>query len=411
MELMKKNGFKQTEAGLIPEDWEVVELGDIGEFKNGINKSKEDFGFGFPFVNLMDVFGKPKILGIEKFDLINSNKYERNLYNLVEGDVLFIRSSVKPAGVGLTSVIKNELVNTVFSGFLIRFREKIGLNIEYKKHCFFNERFRNELISNSSVSANTNINQDALKKLKLIVPPLIEQKAIATALSDVDEMISNLDKLITKKKAIKQGAMQKLLKPKENWQTKTTKDLCDKLWIGLVTTMTSNYVKYGVPLVRNSDIKENRFRTDLINLEQEFANTHKSRAFQVDDVITVHTGDVGTSAVVPQWLNGAHGFATINSRLKRNIISPWYYSYYLNSPLLKNQLNEVITGDGRSNLNLYDFVNLKVSFPSLEEQNLIVNILFDIDKEIENLDAKKNKYLNIKQGMMQELLTGKTRLV
>jgi type I restriction enzyme S subunit len=175
--------------------------------------------------------------------------------------------------------------------------------------------------------------------------------------------------------------------------------------------MTSNYVKQGVPLVRNSDIKVNRFKTDLINLEENFANIHKSRAFQEEDVATVHTGDVGTSAVVPKWLDGAHGFATINSRLKRNIISPWYYSYYLNSPLLKNQLKEVITGDGRSNLNLYDFVNLKISFPTLIEQNTIVEILTTMDIEIEELVNKKSKYFLLKQGMMQELLTGKTRLI
>ena len=131
-----KEGYKQTELGLVPEDWEIVQLGEIGYFKNGINKSKEDFGFGFPFVNLMDVFGKPKIYGNEEFDLINSNEAERNLYNLKKGDIIFIRSSVKPSGVGLTSVVNIDLVKTVFSGFLIRYRENIGIHNEYKRYCF-----------------------------------------------------------------------------------------------------------------------------------------------------------------------------------------------------------------------------------------------------------------------------------
>ncbi len=193
------------------EGWIEVELGSIGNFKNGINKSKEDFGFGFPFVNLMDVFGKPMIKGTEVFDLINSNDVERNLYNLKKGDVLFIRSSVKPSGVGLTSVVLNDLQNMVFSGFLIRFRENIGLDIEFKKHCFFNEKFRNELIANSSVSANTNINQDALRKLKLNVPPIAEQTRIAEILSDMDNEIEQLQQKQSKYKLAKQGMTQQLL--------------------------------------------------------------------------------------------------------------------------------------------------------------------------------------------------------
>lgn len=118
-----KTGYKMTEVGLIPSDWEMKELGEIGTFKNGINKSSEDFGFGFPFVNLLDVFGKSSISENESFGLINSNEIERKLYDLKKGDVLFIRSSVKPSGVGLTCVIENNLPDIVFSGFIIRYRD------------------------------------------------------------------------------------------------------------------------------------------------------------------------------------------------------------------------------------------------------------------------------------------------
>lgn len=141
-----KKGYKQTEVGVIPEDWEVKEFGEIGTFKNGINKSSEEFGYGHPFVNLLDVFGKSSISGNETFGLLNSNETERKLYDLRKGDVLFIRSSVKPTGVGLTCVIENDLPNVVFSGFIIRFRDNDFLSVGYKKHCFYDERFRNTLI-------------------------------------------------------------------------------------------------------------------------------------------------------------------------------------------------------------------------------------------------------------------------
>lgn len=192
---------------------------------------------------------------------------------------------------------------------------------------------------------------------------------------------------------------------RDNWSVKTTNELCEKLWIGLVTTMTKNYVDKGVYLVRNSDIKENKFKTDLIQLETSFAEANSHRSFKVNDVATVHTGDVGTSAVVPEWLEGGHGFATINSRLKVEEILPLYYSYFLNSRFFKSQVYGVITGDGRSNLNLYDFVNLKVYSPPLPQQRKIAKILSTCDTVIAKTEEAIAKYQAIKQGMMHDLFT------
>lgn len=193
-------------------EWVTKTLGEIGDFKNGINKGKEDFGFGYPFVNLMDVFGASDLSNPSVFGLINSNEIEKKVYNLKKGDVLFIRSSVKPEGVGLTAVIKNDLMNTVYSGFLIRFRDNGFLDLNFKKYCFSEERFRNKIISSSTVSANTNINQDSLKNIEISIPPSVpEQKAIAEILSDMDNEITALETKRDKYKTIKQGMMQELL--------------------------------------------------------------------------------------------------------------------------------------------------------------------------------------------------------
>ncbi|MEI7726515.1 MAG: restriction endonuclease subunit S [Bacteroidota bacterium] len=211
----KKRAIKQGAMQKLlksKEGWVTKTLGEIGVLKNGINKASEDFGFGYPFVNLLDVFGETKISTNEYLGLINSNVSERKMYNLIKGDVLFIRSSVKPEGVGLTCVIDRDLENTGFSGFIIRFRDFGILSDEFKEYCFYSYDFRNSLIASSSVSANTNINQESLKKLSICYPESkSEQTHIASIISDMDTEITIMAQKLVKCKMLKQGMMQELL--------------------------------------------------------------------------------------------------------------------------------------------------------------------------------------------------------
>ncbi len=207
-----KPGYKKTDVGMIPDDWNIKQLSDLGEFKNGINKASDAFGHGSPFVNLMDVFGVSGIASSESLGLVETNSTEQNTYELRKGDVIFIRSSVKPSGVGLTAVVEKYLPNTVYSGFLIRFRDNDTLNCGYKRHCFYEAGFRRRLIGQSSVSANTNINQDNLKQLLIAIPPTqTEQSAIAALLTVMDAEIAELETQLSKTRTLKQGMMHKLL--------------------------------------------------------------------------------------------------------------------------------------------------------------------------------------------------------
>lgn len=204
--------YKQTELGEIPEDWDVKALGEVGKLKNGINKQSGDFGHGSPFVNLMDVFGVIAINSVSCLGLINSNDLEKHTYDLKTGDVIFIRSSVKPSGVGLTTVIETDLPGTVYSGFLIRFRDNGFFNRDFKKYCFHEEGFRSRIIAASTVSANTNINQDSLKAIVLCFPKdKSEQFEISKVLCSMDIEIELLLNRLEKTKLIKQGMMQELL--------------------------------------------------------------------------------------------------------------------------------------------------------------------------------------------------------
>ena len=190
-------------------EWEEKLLSEIGTFKNGLNKDKESFGFGFPFVNLMDVFGK-KVVETKNLGLVDASDKDLDNYNLKKGDVLFIRSSVKAEGVGQTALVTEDLENVVYSGFLIRFRDRHGLDLGFKKYCFMNNSFRLKLLAKSTTSANTNINQESLSELSIKLPCLEEQTKIANFLSAIDQKIEVVSQQIEQAKQWKKGLLQQM---------------------------------------------------------------------------------------------------------------------------------------------------------------------------------------------------------
>jgi len=203
-------GIKETPYGPIPENWELRCLKDLGEFKNGINKGNEDFGFGYPFVNLLDLFGFKELYN-KDFGLVNVNENELKQFDVRKGDVMFIRSSVKPSGVGLTTIIQEDLKETVYSGFIIRFRPfSAELSHIFKKYCFYEDRFRCSLIKRSTVSANTNINQESLNKLLIPVPPIEEQKEFNRVMSECENVYKNTESKISASQFLQKSLINQL---------------------------------------------------------------------------------------------------------------------------------------------------------------------------------------------------------
>lgn len=309
-----------------------------------------------------------------------------------------------------------------------------SFNTEFLYYLLSSDDIQRQYKSLAAGSTVLNLNKDIVSDVKVTYPiDLEEQKHISDILSTCDTVIQNTQKTIEKYKAIKQGMMQDLFTrgltkdgklrpsyeeapehykqselgmiPKE-WEVKTTNELAKRLWIGLVTTMTSHYVEKGVPLIRNSDISENKIDDVEIFLDYDFANLNASREVHKGDVVTVHTGEIGTSAVIDDKYDGAHGFATINTTVNKSIISEDYYCRYMNSNAFKRQAFRAITGDGRQNLNIYDFVNLLIPYPiDKDEQIAIAKRLSSIDSTIQKEEAILAKYKNIKTGLMARLLT------
>lgn len=190
----------------------------------------------------------------------------------------------------------------------------------------------------------------------------------------------------------------------EDWEQRKLIDTA-KTFIGLVTTMTENYRDSGTLLIRNSDIKEGQFvfSEKPIHLDEEFAEKNKTRRLQIGDVVTVHTGDIGTSAVIQEKEAGAIGFATINTRTDKRILNPYFLSTYFNTEKHKYYANSVSTGDGRSNYNIKDFNKLVISIPTLDEQEKISVLINNINTIITLHQRKLEKLKLAKKALLQKL--------
>lgn len=193
--------------------------------------------------------------------------------------------------------------------------------------------------------------------------------------------------------------MEKSRKPKirfkgftDDWEQRKVTEL-GMIYIGLVTTMTKHYTDNGVLLIRNSDIKDGRFEfgDNPIYLEKSFAKENETRMHQLGDVITVHTGDVGTSAVITKNEENSIGFATIVTRPNRAIIYPYFLCTFLNTEKHKKWAVAISTGDGRTNYNLGDYFGLVIPVPSIKEQKEIalfferINNLITLHQRVKSL--------------------------
>lgn len=396
----------------VPDGWNLLKLSRLGFFKNGINKDKECFGYGKPFINLMNIFGKNEV-GNNKFDLVNSTENELKQFNLKKGDVLFVRSSVKPEGVGLTSLVTCDLEDTIYSGFLIRFRSNDKyLFFEFKKHCFFAFYFRKELLKKSTISANTNINQDSLKKLSLLLPPLPEQKKIAEILSTWDRAIETLDNLIDAKTRLKKALMQQLLTGKKRFKDNKNKDYPEwqivKLKKLLIALNEKSKVNNEWPVLTSSNkglmLQEEYFGDNRLterenigfNVVPENYITYRSRSDNRN--FTFNLNSLGFKGIISTYYPV---FTTITADSKF-IVMYLNYNQYL--------IGKYSIGTSQTVLSFNELCKIKLLMPSLPEQEKISKVLSTLDEEIDLSKNQLDKFKAQKKGLMQKLLTGKIRV-
>jgi type I restriction enzyme S subunit len=258
--------------------------------------------------------------------------------------------------------------------------------------------------------------------VQIIVPPLPEQRTIAVTLSDVDALLTALDALMAKKRLIKQGVMQELLTRNRRlpgcggeWETINMAEHSTlKARIGWQGLTTAEYLTTGeYRLITGTDFIYGKVDWEKCHfVEKNRYDQDKNIQVRVDDVLITKDGTIGKVA----YIDHLPSEATLNSgvfviRPKNNKYHSRYFYYVLNSRIFDDFLRQLQAGSTINHLYQKDFVNFNFPAPEYEEQRAIAEILGDMETEITVLEARREKTRLLKQGMMQELLTGRIRLI
>lgn len=368
--------------------------------------TKQEFvKYGIPVVAVREI-REGYIQIFDETPCVSMETYNRlSKYNLATNDLVFARKG----NVERSALIP--LTKTKYflgsDGICLRVITK-NLLPQYLFYAIQSNTVRSFLIQNAYGTTMAGLNEKILSAIPLFLPVDIdEQSAIAETFSDIDRLISSLQKLIEKKKAIKQGTMQELLTGKKRLPGFSGKRKRKKL---------GNYIKFEVGFP---------FKSQYFNSQHIGLRLIKNRDLKSDDQVYYTTEDVSSEYIVNNGdvlvgMDGdftpciwRKGVALLNQRVGRigAFGMDLLFSYYL----LQQPLQELQIGTGATtvkHLSHFDVEELELTFPEeIKEQQAIAQVLSDMDNDIEQLEKKLAKYQQIKQGMMQELLTGRIRLV
>ena len=428
---MRETKFKQTEIGMIPCDWEVKKLGDLGEpcmCKRILKQQTSSVG-DIPFYKIGTFGGEPDAY-------ISRSVFEefKAKYNYPKKGTLLLSAA---GTIGRVVVFDGKDSYFQDSNIVwIDNDEKIVLN-DFLYYCYSQMKWTTE--NGGTVSRLYNEN---LKSASFAAPKSIEeQKRIAQALSDVDAVISTTEKLIAKKKALKQGAMQQLLTGKvrlgkfgaksqnnfkmtelgpipQDWEVKNILEILIQSKDGLKIGPFGSQLKKEY-LLSQGDYKvfgQENIYTGNFDYCYRFLTKHHFKNLQScelkeGDFVISTMGTIGKCDVVPSNAGiGIMDSHLVRLRLSKNVDKK-YFKYYFQSSFIQNQIKSLSVGGIMDGLSTSIIKKLNVVLLPKEEQTAIATVLSDMDTEIATLETKLAKYRHLKTGMMQQLLTGKVRLV
>lgn len=401
-----QQGYKQTEVGVIPEDWNLMSSGEFIEVLT-------DFTANGSFASLAEnvtYLDYPDYARLVRLTDIRTNFKNQGIYvskdsydflaksSLLGGELLLANVG---AYAGYSFLFQKNFQEYATLGpnmFLIKANKNI-LREEYVPLVFGYGSVFKQLIDAAACSAQPKINKDNVRKSVAIIPPLDEQEHIVEALSDVDSMISTLEKLIAKKKAIKQGAMQELL-------------TCQKRLPGFsgewrtINLGEISKIKTGD---KNNEQKSEDGKYPFFVRSQQVERIN-SYSFDGEAILIPGEGNIGQ---IFHYINGKFDWHQRVYKISDfpNFVCGKYVYYQMKFTFGEHALKNTVKATVDS-LRLPTFESFEVLIPpTVEEQVGIATVLSDMGNEIETLEQKLAKTRQIKHGMMQQLLTGKIRFV
>ncbi len=405
-----KPGYKQTEVGVIPEDWDIVALDEIGIFSKGQGIKKDEASSGdIPCVRYGELYTHHNDI-IHVFNSFISERVSKSSKKLTKGDILFAGSGETKGEIGKCAAYIGER-NAFAGGDIVILNPQKG-DSTFLGYLLNTPSVIKQKASKGQGDAIVHISAKALSSIQIPFPSLSEQRVIAAALSDVDALVKNLDKLIFKKRNIKQATVQQLLTGKtrlpgfeQEWEDRFVIELGEVVTGGTPRTDIAEYWGDEYPWITPTDICSGRdiYKSDR-GLTQKGLDT--IRFLPANSVLVTCIASIGKNCILKT--PGA-----CNQQINAIIPNKEHcgeFIYYI----MEKGKQYLLANAGITATNIVskkNFSELIFKIPFFSEQTAIAEVLSDIDAEIEVLEKKRSKTRLLKQGMMQELLTGKTRLI
>lgn len=411
-------GYKQTEVGVIPKEWHVVPLGNLVHITSG--ESPRLFRFtpdGVPY------FKVEQLSNAEKHLHSSSTPYHfQEGKTVASGSVVFAKRGAAIALNKVRILSQESFMDTN----LMALSPKESLDSEF---LFYRLSFVG-LWKFADTTSVPQINNKHVKPLDFPLPGIPEQRAIADALGDMDELLCGLDRLIAKKRDLKQAAMQQLLTGKTRlpgfsgeWPVKMFAEMFNfsggySASRNQLSTKGHCYLHYGdIHTSSKTFLNVSAEYQDIPKLDIPLKRVPSTSLLKDGDVVFVDASedDAGTSkhvvVVNKENLPFISGLHTIVAKSKTDELAHSYRRYCFQTPALRQQFLFYAVGTKVSGISKSNIAKLKMPVPSFAEQTAIAEVLSDMDAELEALGKRLEKTRALKQAMMQELLTGNTRLV
>lgn len=381
---------------MVPEGWRLVSLGDCFEFKNGINADKDSYGHGVNFVNVMDVFASRELRYENLVNSVSVTDKQKKDYSVLRGDVLFNRTSEVVEEIAFASVYCDD-EPAVFGGFVIRGRRKgQSISERFSVYLFGSSSFRRQAIKSCQGAVRGNIGQKDLAKISLYLPPLNEQKKIASILSTWDEAITTSERLIEASQQQRHALVQQLLTGKRRLPG------FEGEWGKVELKEALDYQQPGQFIVKSTEYSNN-YKTPVLTAGKSFVLGYSNEEDGVyDQGLPVIIFDDFTTA---SRLVG-FPFKVKSSAIKILTSRPGFSVKYFFEAM--QMIPFVVGGHQRHWISI--FSNLVIPCPSFEEQKAIAEVLSQADAEIEAQQLRLDCLRQEKKALMQKLLTGKRRV-